>query len=356
MTNRRWIIVVLAVLVLPALACSFSLDLGGETPSPEETVVASPPPTEITPQPQEPTPTVAGPTGPSFSDLVFAAEVTDDGEPTAVATEFPEGTTIIYAAASYEGMSDGAQCESVWYLDGEESARNPFDWNLGESGSVWIANLANEDGLLVGQYNWELYVEGEEVISGAFVVGAPSALIFSDDFADAGSGWEVGDYDSGSVGYKNGAYFVTSLGGGDTMWGVANRVVKDLVIEVDATQVSAPANDNNGYGVGCRVQSDGDGYYLVVSGDGMYSITKVEGGEFDRLVDWTESEAIQQGNATNHIQAVCDGADLILTVNGEKMAEATDSTFVEGDIAFAATSYEDEATEIHFDNLAVRQP
>jgi len=77
-------------------------------------------------------------------------------------------------------------------------------------------------------------------------------ILFRDDFSDSGSGWEVGDYEGGSVGYKDGVYFVTSLGNGSTMWGTANRSFDDLIIEVDATQVSAGPDNNNDYGVVCR--------------------------------------------------------------------------------------------------------
>ncbi len=80
-------------------------------------------------------------------------------------------------------------------------------------------------------------------------------------------------------------------------------------------------------------------------------------GEADHepLVDWTSSDLINQGDATNHLRAACDGSDLVLFVNGELLGEASDSTFSEGDIALTASSYEEgESTEVHFDNLVVR--
>lgn len=164
--------------------------VGAEAP-PATPVVEGPAPTEsplVTETPTEPplvmeTPTpsavdlgaLIGGEGPSFSDLFFAAGVTDEGEPVDVATEFPGETTIVYAFGTYEGMSDGAQCESVWYLDGKEALRNAFDWELGQSGATWIANVSNDDGLPPGRYNWELYVEGESVVTGSFVVAKKAA-------------------------------------------------------------------------------------------------------------------------------------------------------------------------------------
>ncbi|MCP4544027.1 MAG: protein kinase [Chloroflexi bacterium] len=181
-------------------------------------------------------------------------------------------------------------------------------------------------------------------------------VIFQDDFDNPASGWEIGDYDTGDVGYKDSIYFVTSTENGKVMWGVTNRSFDNSFIEVDATQIIAGPESDNAYGVVCRDQGNGDGYYLRVSGDGFYSIAIAQEGEFEALVEWAESSAIQQGNATNHIQAVCNGSTLTMSVNGELLATIEDHTFASGDIALTATTYEDKGTEVHFDNLVVRGP
>jgi hypothetical protein len=186
----------------------------------------------------------------------------------------------------------------------------------------------------------------------------PANIYLQDDFSSTDSGWEIGDYEFGSVGYRDDAYFVTSASMDMMMWGVANRSFENMVIEVDATQVSAGPESNNAYGVVCREQGDasGNGYYLRISGDGFYQIVKATGEEFEALVDWTETSAIRQGNATNHIMAVCNGSSLELFVNGERMAGVEDSTYTSGDIGFTATTFENTMTEIHFDNVIVREP
>jgi len=184
----------------------------------------------------------------------------------------------------------------------------------------------------------------------------PPSALFEDDFSDTGSGWEVGDYEGGGVGYEDGAYFVRAEVDGSVMWGVANRSFDNLIIDVDVTQVLAPANNNNAYGVKCREQSGGDGYGLMISGDGYYSIQVVIDGDWEELVEWTSSNTIHQGNTTNHIRAICDGDRLVLFVNGQLLAETEDSTYSGGDISFATSTLEGEPTEIHFDNLVVRKP
>ncbi|HLC04432.1 MAG TPA: hypothetical protein VJK02_15460 [Anaerolineales bacterium] len=185
---------------------------------------------------------------------------------------------------------------------------------------------------------------------------ATGERLLEDDFSDPASGWEVGEYEGGTVGYLSNIYQVESIGDGNVMWGVAGKVFDDVVIEVNATQFSAPDNDNNDYGVACRIQDEGAGYYLLISGDGYYSIMKAVGDERDPLVDWTESDVIIRGNGSNDIRGTCDGSSLTLEVNGQQLASATDSEFVSGDVALTATSYEDASTQIYFDDVRVRRP
>jgi len=186
----------------------------------------------------------------------------------------------------------------------------------------------------------------------------PSDILFQDDFSSESTGWEVGDYDTGAVGYGNGYYLVTSLEAGEIMWGLAGKNFQNVIIDVEAMQVQGPGNDNNAYGVGCRFTSSDspNGYLFRISGDGYYAIHKVMAGETTELVDWKESSVIRQGDAVNRIRVICDGSSLVLQVNGERVASTTDSAFTSGDISLLATTYEDEVTEIHFDNLVVSKP
>ena len=182
------------------------------------------------------------------------------------------------------------------------------------------------------------------------------SILFYDDFEDPASGWEVGSWDGGSVGYKDGQYSVISAGQAEWMWGAAFQYFTDVIIQVEATQASAGPTHNNDYGVGCRVQPNGDGYHLVISGDGYYAIYLREDGLFTPLVPFEPSDAVRQGNTTNRILALCSGQLLVLFANDELLATAVDGTFVDGDIVLSATSFEDVPTEILFDNLVVYDP
>lgn len=195
----------------------------------------------------------------------------------------------------------------------------------------------------------------EALLPKAKVDDSPDTFKFSDSFSDESSGWEIGSFDGGGVGYTQGKYFVSSTGNGSTMWGGAGRSFENMTIDVDAEQISAPSNNNNDYGIICRLQRDGGGYYGLISGDGFYAILRESGGDsYDILVDWTDSKHIQQGNSQNQLGLSCVGSKISLYVNGQLLAETSDTMYDSGDIGFTATSYELEGTEVHFDNVTVR--
>jgi tRNA A-37 threonylcarbamoyl transferase component Bud32 len=189
------------------------------------------------------------------------------------------------------------------------------------------------------------------------IVLDPSSILIQDNFSDPESGWDVVEFEGGSLGYEDGVYFIRAADKDYYYLGQVYVSLTDVAIEVDATQILGPANDNNYYGTGCRLQSDGGGYVFIISGQGYYAIYK-EGGEAEGefLVDWTESDAINQGDATNHLRAICDGTRLAIVVNGELLAEVEDDTYTTGDLFLVASTLEDEPTEVHFDDFLAYVP
>ncbi|MBK8029721.1 MAG: hypothetical protein IPK17_09460 [Chloroflexi bacterium] len=104
----------------------------------------------------------------------------------------------------------------------------------------------------------------------------------------------------------------------------------DVVIEVETTQLSD--DRNNAYGVLCRASTsnDGDGYYFLISGDGYFSIRRGATERVDGLIDWTQTNVVNQDRGINRIRAVCIGDYLALQVNGQFIADTHDTRYAEG--------------------------
>ncbi len=176
-------------------------------------------------------------------------------------------------------------------------------------------------------------------------------VLLTESFSEP-SAWEAFTAEGMDFQVVDGAYRVQTEDGG-YVWGLNAAEHTDVMLEVTSTQHSS--YENNAYGVMCRanIDNNGDGYYFLISGDGFYSIAKGEGDSVNRLVDWTSSPAINQGQASNTIRAVCLGNYLALYVNGQFMAEIEDIGYSAGFAGFAATAFEGGDTDIAFDNLTI---
>jgi hypothetical protein len=191
----------------------------------------------------------------------------------------------------------------------------------------------------------------------------PSGILFQDDFSDLSSGWDqISDAD-GSTNYENGAYRILVDNPQFTFWanpGLGDTLPSDVRVEVDATKVGGP--DFNDFGVICRYSGSGSVasfYEFIITSDGYAGIVLVT--DSSQQVISTEGKlqpfnAVNQGNASNHIQADCFGNLLTLYINGSVLTTVSNTTLTSGDVGLLASSYDEAGVDILFDNFIVTVP
>lgn len=185
---------------------------------------------------------------------------------------------------------------------------------------------------------------------------AGSQVLFADGFSDASSGWSTWSGQDSSVGYQGGGLLFTIQRAGYDYWSRPGRRYADTRIEVDATHVGGP--DNNDYGIICRYRNRENFYSFVISSDGYFGILRVLEGAYQVLSggQMQFSPAVQQGQAANHLRADCRGESLALYANGQLLAEVTDTSFKSGEVGLIAGSYDQPGVEIFFDDFIVLKP
>lgn len=186
--------------------------------------------------------------------------------------------------------------------------------------------------------------------------GSSGEALFTDDFSQPYSGWRRASDGHGSANYVDGYYQVAVNTAKYQVWSSPNLVFTDAIIEVDA--IKAVGNDDNLFGITCRMQSNQEFYAFLISADGYYGIYKHLDDKFQLLGQnaMSPSEAIQQGNQTNHLRVDCIGNTYSLFVNGVKVAETQDDQFTSGDVGLIAGALSDPGVDIHFDNFTVFKP
>ena len=182
-------------------------------------------------------------------------------------------------------------------------------------------------------------------------------ILFSDDFSDTSSGWDVNSTSDGSVGYSNGTYRIAVSTTDMMLWGNPyQNFQNDVRIVVDATKSGGP--DDNALGIICRYKDVDNFYLFIISSDGYAGIAIYKNDEFSMLsAEYMDtSDAIIQGAASNHIEATCIGSTLTLFINGTQASVATDSSFSGGDVGLFAKTFSEGNVDISFDNLVVSKP
>lgn len=101
---------------------------------------------------------------------------------------------------------------------------------------------------------------------------------------------------------------------------------------------------------------EGDGYLFLIQGTGAYGIFRARGRDVTPLVNWTTSDRINVGPASNHLRAVCVGNYLALYINDTFVADATDDTYTSGQIGLLASAANRLGIRVDFDNLSIAAP
>lgn len=211
-------------------------------------------------------------------------------------------------------------------------------------------------GLFFGLISLILGCKTQPIDSSGSTTTLPANILFQDDFSDPNSGWYRLEIQEGTADYDNGYYKIKVNSKNTDFWSTPGQEFEDVVIEVNATKIRGP--DDNNFGVICRYQDNKNFYFLTISSDGYYGIGKnIEGQQ--SLINAKQllyDDAILQGNTTNRIMAVCSGSQLSLYVNELKLADATDTALKYGDVGLLAGTFLESGTEIHFDDFVVSAP
>ncbi len=203
-------------------------------------------------------------------------------------------------------------------------------------------------------------LSGCQVLQGfqPVATAAPSGtLLFSDAFDDNSNHWGTSSDTTGMISFAYQGLDIKVVQPDSLLWSVAGKKFTDVQIEVDGVLLGGPSNDV--FGALCRFQDKDHFYGFLISHDGYYGIFKMENGSLE-LADAEQglkySEAIRQGGTVNHIQAVCQGDLLKLSVNGELLSYVKDESYTSGQIGLIAGTYDVGGSEVFFDNLQVFQP
>lgn len=191
---------------------------------------------------------------------------------------------------------------------------------------------------------------------------------FADSFANNSNGWNLqGDPGHYSVALGNGSLALED-DNNRLLWELipGGRTFSDFKLNVDATL--SKGTQENGYGIYIRGASNQNTelatyYRFELYGDGSFAVFK---GTVDangnstatKIVDYTDSPAIQKQGGMNHISVVASGPSITLIVNGQTLKTISDSSYTSGSVALFVSNLEGSppGAQAKFSNLAIYSP
>jgi hypothetical protein len=137
-------------------------------------------------------------------------------------------------------------------------------------------------------------------------------------------------------------------------WASANKdEFIDFYLSVDIQQMEGP--DSADYGIVFREDNDSNFYYFGINDQGEY-VLYMYYKERDTLLNWTETDLIQQGKA-NRVTVIGEGSHFTFFINDHYLTEITDDTIPSGSTALAIEMTEENDHGIfEFDNYELRKP
>jgi len=175
-------------------------------------------------------------------------------------------------------------------------------------------------------------------------------------FDDSPDGWDtfVMPRDQALFRVNDGALESAVVPGLGYVWSLSSTAYRNVSIQ--ATIQQTEGQPGNGFGLLCRADARGNGYYFLISSTGYFTIRLATSNQDDPvpLVDWQASDAIRQGNEPNQLLVVCVNDYLTFSVNGRFLAEARDNTYDGGKLGVTLGAVQDTAW-VRFDDIIVRE-
>lgn len=162
------------------------------------------------------------------------------------------------------------------------------------------------------------------------VTATPGAA-FSDPLANRGTGLPEG----AETGYADGRYRIAPNGSNRAAWAIYGQSYGAAQIEVTTQFVTAV---HGAAGIVFWHASPDDYYLFAVTTDGYYQVAHYQGGRWSNLVPWTTAPAISLGGP-NRLQVETAGTQVAVSVNGQRLASASDPAGGTGAVGMLTASF-----------------
>lgn len=192
-------------------------------------------------------------------------------------------------------------------------------------------------------------------LSGCILLLLEDDALYEETFSLQSTAWTLGSTATSDKWIDGGVYHIeTKTAVRAIGYNQVEGPFGDVQVDVDIQHVRGPDTKSAG-GLALRFQDGANYLAFLVAPAGSFSIQKSVGGQVTQILGFTNSPAVAQGVATNHLTVVCSGSSFRFFVNAIEVAMVTDTSFATGRVGVIVIAY-DAASPTHmaFDNLVVQ--
>jgi len=292
--------------------------------------------------------------------------------------EWLESDAILGEERSVNTLGILAQGEEIHLLINDEVVASLTDDQFSSGNMGLAAGAFDEDGVEIAFDDLRIWTIGEDINSPDLTTPEPentpepdatpepidvadrlaeirdTDVTFSDEFRRDNGEWFTESDDDVTYEYAGRTLHIIVNSENRLGWTFNSTIDElapvDYLVEVDVEQVAGP--DDAELGLIFRFVDEENFYFFAVSNLGTYSLWKLVDNEWEALLDWTETDALQtDAEAINRLSVLTEGSQITLLANDVALAQVEDDTFATGSVGLMVGTFDEVGVDVAFDNL-----
>jgi len=176
-----------------------------------------------------------------------------------------------------------------------------------------------------------------------------------DDFTNPASGWPTQSQDDYTFGYHPPDFYHVEVARINDHLAVTRAPGLGDVIVESGVFVDHTDTESGNFRYGLTLRRSGDDYYAftISPRTKVWQVLKSSATGLEVLAEGTD-DAIQGLTSPDTLRVQATGPDFSFQINGQSVAEVSDSDYASGEVGFFVETYDESLAHVHYDSLTIQ--